>query len=196
VVANAAAAAVNAFATAAAAANSGSTSNSQQQSQQQGGQQQQLQPSHAQQQPAAALSRTKSGVGTPREAGRPPSYHDLARAMREYHEQQLAAESAVRAAAATVEPAVRQCNGISSNCPADGISSNGALNVAGLEQSPINVVLPSGVVLDDLLAQVAATAATAAASALNEVMPQRNGQQQQQPVCMVTSVSNCKEESA
>lgn len=170
VVANAAAAAVTAFATAAAAANSSGGGAPPQQQQQAPG----LTPS-------MSVNRSRSGYGSPSNvSGRPPSYHDLARAMREFHEQQLAAE---RAAAATGQP------GESAAGPYGGIDPQTL--VSALE-SPIEVRLPNGHALDPaVLAKVAATAATAAASALNEVMPQRNGQQQS-PVCTVTSFSNCE----
>lgn len=172
VVANAAAAAVTAFATAAAAANSsggGAPSPPQL-----------PQPSSGLT-PSMSVNRSRSGYGSPsNQSGRPPSYHDLARAMREFHEQQLAAERAAAAAAGQA---------------GDGlIGSYGGIDpqtlVSALE-APLEVRLPNGHALDPaVLAKVAATAATAAASALNEVMPQRNGQQQS-PVCTVTSFSNC-----
>jgi hypothetical protein len=175
VVANAAAAAVTAFATAAAAANSsggGATMQTQQQQQQSSG----LTPS-------MSVNRSRSGYGSPsNQAGRPPSYHDLARAMREFHEQQLAAERAAAAAAGQA--------GEGSSGSYGGIDPQTL--VSALE-SPLEVRLPNGHALDPaVLARVAATAATAAASALNEVMPQRNGQQQS-PVCTVTSFTNCDE---
>lgn len=169
VVANAAAAAVTAFATAAAAANSSGGGAPPQQQQQQ-----------SSLTPSVSVNKSRSGFGSPSDrAGRPPSYHDLARAMREFHDQQMAAE---RAAAGQ---------------PGDGaVGSYGGIDpqtlVSALE-APIEVRLPNGHALDPaVLAKVAATAATAAASALNEVMPQRNGQQQS-PVCTVTSFSHCEQ---
>lgn len=170
VVANAAAAAVTAFATAAAAANSSGG----------GAPPQEQQPGLT---PSLSINRSKSGYGSPaQQPGRPPSYHDIARAMREYHEQQLAAERAAAVAASGQGGGAAGTYG--------GIDPQTL--VSALE-SPIEVRLPNGHALDPaVLAKVAATAATAAASALNEVMPQRNGQQQS-PVCTITSFSSCEQ---
>jgi hypothetical protein len=218
VVANAAAAAVTAFASAAAAANSsgGGTYDQQQQPAQQ----------ESQPQPSATANggaaRSKSGYSSPRETGRPPSYHDLARAMREFHEQQLAAEAAQRAAAAAAAASTGSQEGMQTpSMPVTGLGGMlgtpvGAaspvpmslgmpgqlidpqsLVVSGaLESPPLEVRLPNGHALDPaVLAKVAATAATAAASALNEVMPARHGQQQS-PVCTVSGFSDCSREEA
>ncbi|WIA30533.1 hypothetical protein OEZ86_000617 [Tetradesmus obliquus] len=216
VVANAAAAAVTAFASAAAAANSSG-----------GGaydQQQQQQPAQQEAQPSVTANgggaRSKSGYNSPRESGRPPSYHDLARAMREFHEQQLAAESAQRAAAAAAAATTASQDGMQT--PSMHVGGAGMLGTPGgavpmamslgmpgqlidpqsfvvsgaLESPPLEVRLPNGHALDPaVLAKVAATAATAAASALNEVMPARHGQQQS-PVCTVSGFSDCSREEA
>lgn len=195
VVANAAAAAVTAFATAAAAANSSSggagsgagSFSSQQPSQQQSTQQQ------ASQQPNA---RSKSGYASPRDSGRPPSYHDLARAMREFHEQQLAAEAAARAQAAAAAVASDVSPAAAAIAPHIGHILDPQALVTALESPPLEVRLPNGHALDPaVLAKVAATAATAAASALNEVMPARHGQQHS-PVCTVSSFTDYREEAA
>jgi hypothetical protein len=219
VVANAAAAAVTAFASAAAAANSSG-----------GGaydhQQQPLQQQESQAQPSVTANggatRSKSGYNSPRETGRPPSYHDLARAMREFHEQQLAAEAAQRAAAAaaadtgsqegmhTPSAHVGGCGGmlgtpmgaaavpvpIALGMPGQLIDPQSLVVSGALESPPLEVRLPNGHALDPaVLAKVAATAATAAASALNEVMPARHGQQQS-PVCTVSGFSDCSRQEA
>jgi hypothetical protein len=218
VVANAAAAAVTAFASAAAAANSSG-----------GGahdhQQQPLQQQESQAQPSVTANggatRSKSGYNSPRESGRPPSYHDLARAMREFHEQQLAAEAAQHAAAAAAADAGSQVGMhtpsahvgggggmlatpvgaavpslISLGMPGQLIDPQSLVVSGALESPPLEVRLPNGHALDPaVLAKVAATAATAAASALNEVMPARHGQQQS-PVCTVSGFSDCSREEA
>jgi hypothetical protein len=213
VVANAAAAAVTAFASAAAAANSSGGGAYDQQ------QQQPLQQQESQAQPSVTANggatRSKSGYNSPRESGRPPSYHDLARAMREFHEQQLAAEAAQRAAAAAAAdtgsqedmhtPSAHVGGGggmlgplgaavpvpIALGMPGQLIDPQSLVVSGALESPPLEVRLPNGHALDPaVLAQVAATAATAAASALNEVMPARHGQQQS-PVCTVSGFSDC-----
>lgn len=133
VVAHAAAAAVAAVAAAAAAANS-STPDSGSISQQHG-----------------TASQSKSGSLTPL-GSRPPSYADLVKAMREYHEQQLAEQQR--------------------GAGKDG----GATPVGALEQPPLEVLLPNGHSLDPcMLAKVAATAASAAAQQLQEGGGPRNG---------------------
>jgi hypothetical protein len=145
--------------------------------------------------------------------GRPPSYHDLARAMREFHEQQMAETRAAAAAAAAA--ACSPGGGASANgggpCaggPAGLAGANGELHhhhhvgapgLIALDSPPmVEVRLPNGVTLPPaVLAKVAATAATAAASALNEVMPQRNGQSATpSPVCTIASwpPGTCKDE--
>jgi hypothetical protein len=222
VVANAAAAAVTAFASAAAAANSsgGGADDQQQQPMQQ---ESQAQPSGT---ANGGAARSKSGYNSPRESGRPPSYHDLARAMREFHEQQLAAEAAQRAAAAAAAantsssttsqegmqtPSNHLAGGsgmlgtpmgaavtvpISLGMPGQLIDPQSLVVSGALESPPLEVRLPNGHALDPaVLAKVAATAATAAASALNEVMPARHGQQQS-PVCTVSGFSDCSREEA
>ncbi|KAF6251665.1 hypothetical protein COO60DRAFT_595446 [Scenedesmus sp. NREL 46B-D3] len=217
VMANAAAAAVTAFASAAAAANSsgGGACDQPQQSLQQ--QESQAQPSIT---ADGGTTRSKSGYSSPRDSGRPPSYHDLARAMREFHEQQLAAEAAQRAAAAAAAaetdsqesmqtPAVAGTAGmlcapvgaavpvpVSGGMPGQLIDPQSLVVSGALESPPLEVRLPNGHALDPaVLAKVAATAATAAASALNEVMPARHGQQQS-PVCTVSGFSDCSREEA
>jgi len=199
-VANAAAAAVTAFASAAAATSGGGSA-----------------PDHAQQLPplppssqsrsgpsdtgdAAAGSRQSGNSSPPKQyqylPGRPPSYHDLARAMREFHEQQMAEmaearEQAARANAAGAAASPTQNGG-------HGVGELGSYQsgtLAVMDSPPlVEVKLPNGALNPAVLAKVAATAATAAASALNDVMPQRNGQTAPTPVCTIASYSNCKEE--
>lgn len=203
VVANAAAAAVTAFASAAAATSSGGGI-----SEQPGAA---LPPAPPSSQPRngttsdageAALGSRQSGTNSPPRQynylpGRPPSFHDLARAMREFHEQQMAemaeARSREAAAAAAATPVA---NGVCHGVGELGSFHSGTLSTP-LDSPPlVEVKLPNGASLNPtVLAKVAATAATAAASALNEVMPQRNGQQPAPAtVCTIASYSNCKEE--
>lgn len=197
VVANAAAAAVTAFASAAAATSSG------------GGEQagMQLPPVPSGGQPCngvsdagdVAVSSRQSGNNSPPRQysylpGRPPSFHDLARAMREFHEQQMAEMAEARSREAAVAAATPVANGVGHGVGELGSFHSGALNTP-LDSPPlVEVKLPNGALNPTVLAKVAATAATAAASALNEVMPQRNGQTATTPVCTIASYSNCKEE--
>lgn len=130
--------------------------------------------------------RSRSDCASPREAsGRPPSYHDLARAMREFHEAQLAAEAAARSSS---------CGGGDGGAADGAACTGGGLDPASLvSSSPVEVRLPNGHALDPaVLAKVAATAATAAATALNEVMPPRHGPQATSPVCTIASVTDCE----
>lgn len=197
--ANAAAAAVTAFASAAAATSGGGGAPDQ------ATQLPPLPPSNQSRSgpsdtgDAAAGSRQSGNSSPPKQyqylPGRPPSYHDLARAMREFHEQQMAEmaearEQAARANAAGAAASPTQNGG-------HGVGElgyqSGTLTV--MDSPPlVEVKLPNGALNPAVLAKVAATAATAAASALNEVMPQRNGQTVPTPVCTIASYSNCKEE--
>lgn len=213
-VANAAAAAVTAFASAAAATSSGGGGVG----------------VEAQLPPVPPGNRTRSGGGgeesgvavgnrqsggsssPPRQAssvqyqylpGRPPSYHDLARAMREFHEQQMAEmqearEAAARAACAAAGGAAGGTptpNGVCGHGVGElGSYHSGTLATPGDSPPLVEVKLPNGALNPAVLAKVAATAATAAATALNEVMPQRNGQTAPAPVCTIASYSNCKDE--
>ena len=131
--------------------------------------------------PAATASSSKTaGAVTPLDSNRPPSYHDLVMAMREYHEQQMAADEAQRVASG---------------------SGSGPMGTdpRGLEAPPLEVKLPNGHLLDPaLLAKVAATAATAAVQQLEDaahgvmagpgVGPSPE-QQQQSPAFHVTGYS-------
>jgi hypothetical protein len=99
---------------------------------------------------ACASSNKTTGAVTPMDSNRPPSYHDLVMAMREYHEQQMAADEAQRVASG---------------------SASGPMGTdpRGLEAPPLEVKLPNGHLLDPaLLAKVAATAATAAVQQLED----------------------------
>lgn len=203
-VANAAAAAVSAFASAAAATSGGGMADH-------GAQ---LPPMPPGSQPhgsgqgaddaAAGCSSQQSGTSSPPRQqqqyqylpGRPPSFHDLARAMREFHEQQMAEmaearEQAARAnAAAAVSPTQNGGHGVGEL----GSYHSGGISTAMDSPPLVEVKLPNGALNPAVLAKVAATAATAAASALNEVMPQRNGSTAPAPVCTIASYSNCKDE--
>lgn len=202
-VANAAAAAVTAFANAAANSGGGGLA-------EQGGNQ--LPPMPPGGQPrgegsdagqVALSSRQSAGNSSPPRQysympGRPPSFHDLARAMREFHEQQMVelAEQREAAARANASVATPVANGVGGH----GVGELGSFNSGstnGLLDSPpmVEVKLPNGALSNPtVLAKVAATAATAAATALNEVMPQRNGQTAPVPVCTIASYSNCKDD--
>ncbi len=202
-VANAAAAAVTAFANAAATSGGGGSLV------EQGGSQ--LPPMPPGSQPreegsdggqVSLSSRQSAGNSSPPRQytylpGRPPSFHDLARAMREFHEQQMAEMAEAREAAARANAAVATpvANGVGGHAVGELSSySSGSTNL--LDSPPmVEVRLPNGALSNPtVLAKVAATAATAAATALNEVMPQRNGQTAPVPVCTIASYSNCKED--
>lgn len=198
-VANAAAAAVTAFASA-AAATSGAGGLGEQSSAAlppvAPGSQPRSNPSDA---GDVALSSRQSGNNSPPRQysylpGRPPSYHDLARAMRDFHEQQMVemaeARSRDAAVAAAAGPLPNGVHGVGEL----GSFHSGALNTP-LDSPPlVEVKLPNGAIHPTVLAKVAATAATGAVTALNEVMPQRNGPTASTPVCTIASYSNCKEE--
>lgn len=94
---------------------------------------------------------------------RPPSFHDLVRAMREYQEQQ---------------------QGLAGGQGFEEVTGSPASSLGAMGAPPVEVRLPNGHALGhDLLAKVAATAATAVVQQL-EALPTRNGsmqlQQQQQ----------------
>lgn len=197
VVANAAAAAVTAFANAAATSSGGGLL------EQGDAQLPPLPPrSGASDAGQAALGSRQSGSSSPPRQytylpGRPPSFHDLARAMREFHEQQMAElaeqrEAAARAnAAAAASPVANGGHGVGELGSYNSGSTNGLLDSPPM----VEVKLPNGALNNPIvLAKVAATAATAAATALNEVMPQRNGQTAPVPVCTIASYSNCQED--
>lgn len=207
-VANAAAAAVSAFASAAAATGSGGGGCIAEQAAAQ------LPPmppgSHLRNGTSdageVALSSRQSGSNSPPKQypylpGRPPSFHDLARAMREFHEQQMAEmaearEAAARAnaAAAAAANAAPLANGVGGHGVGELSSyASGTLSTP-LDSPPlVEVKLPNGALNPAVLAKVAATAAAGAAAALNEVMggPHQMGPT---PVCTIASYSNCKEE--
>jgi hypothetical protein len=199
-VANAAAAAVTAFASAAAAATSSGGDLGEQSSAAlppvPQGSQLRSNPSDA---GDVAVSSRQSGNNSPPRQysylpGRPPSYHDLARAMREFHEQQMVELAEARSRDAVAAAAGPLANGVGHGVGELGSFQSGALNTS-LDSPPlVEVKLPNGTLNPTVLAKVAATAATAAATALNEVMPQRNGQTAPTPVCTIASYSNCKEE--
>jgi hypothetical protein len=200
-VANAAAAAVTAFASAAAATSGGGGGLGEQSSAMlppvPPGSQLRSNPSDA---GHVALSSRQSGNNTPPRQysylpGRPPSYHDLARAMREFHEQQMVEMAEARSRDAAVAAAAGPlANGVGHGVGELGSFHSGALNTPPDSPPLVEVKLPNGALNPTVLAKVAATAATAAATALNEVMPQRNGQTAPVPVCTIASYSNCKEE--
>jgi hypothetical protein len=117
--------------------------------------------------------------------------------MREFHEQQMAdaREAAARAAAAAAASPTQNGNSGSHGGSCDLGSMQGHLHLATMDSPPlVEVKLPNGVTLPPaVLAKVAATAATAAATALNEVLPQRNGATTS-PVCTIASYGSGKGE--
>lgn len=146
VVANAAAAAVVAVATAAAAANASSNADSN-------------------------SSRGGTSYGAGGAVGRPPSIHDLVKAMREYHEARDEQQANRMAGGSYGDLAGGGGMPLAGGMHAPG-GGGGFEPVSSLDASPIEVRLPNGHSLDPvLLAHVAATAATVAAQQLNEQLP-------------------------
>jgi hypothetical protein len=106
-----------------------------------------------------ASGQSRSGPLTPKcGSGRPPSLHDIVRAMRDFNAQQLEEAAAAGAASA-------QAGGGGGG----GSGGGGAAEGKGAAGAPLEVVLPAGHDLDaGTLSRVATAAASAAAQQLAE----------------------------